>query len=496
MLSYKIGLSEFQVTVLQISFPGCETIELDLTDFYKDTNHLETLYDKVNDYVKILPEHTQREIYNIFHKVYVQDYKSRFEDPAIIEKMEVKIKQLAELLEYDNFKLWLNHRSSEIIYPDVIHDVYVHDQDMNTTVEKTYVKQEYTDLIVLILFIRMMTPAFLDFYNYIKKITPHYYYKLYMLFVRSMVADTPEILKLREYIDVNMQTLVGTSKNENVILFAGLSDDDILDSLLAEVVFNKLLTIDFFNKKCNIISFIFQTIRYKGNYTPSGGVTIRGKGVAASSAKEDISYFEDYRKTSEIPIGTVVEIQQSLSSVAQLVRTLGLENFDYAQYQKELDNIKQYLSFKLDNVQICLLGWFIGKIINPRALYYIENRKLVELMLFAKVVLLSSGYNYVAMLLSSRRTEDAGYMNITIKNSMSKATVRKLSRCYSFILEDEEKSVVERTILQMSLNVYNAAWCVIGTPEQIKTVSTTNGYLVHPTNLNELILDYVEFATA
>ena len=495
MLNYKIGTSEFGVTVLNVSYPGCETMELGLSDLFKDQGHLDTLFDKINEYVVTLSPHVQKEVYSIFHKVYAQDYKSHFEDPTVIGKLEVKIKQLTELLNYENFKFWIGQRQDQIIYPDVILDAYQHDQDMNTTEEKTYVRQQYTDLVALILFIRMLSPIFIDFYGYIKQVTPHYYYKIYMLLVRSSLVESPEVLKLREYIDVNMQTLIGGNKKENIILFAGLSDDDILDSLLSEVVFNKLLTIDFFNKKCNIISFIFQTVKYKGNYTPSNGLAIRGKGVATSSTKEDISYFEDYRKTSDMPIGTVVEIQHALSDVNFLVQALGLQDFDFHTYHTEVDGISRYMDSKLDKTQVFLLGWFMNKIINPRALYYIEYRKLVELMLFAKVVLLNKGYNYMAMLLSSKRCDDAGYLNITIKNSMSKATVKKLASRYSFITEDDKQSVVEKTILEVSKSIYNSSWYAIGTQEQLKTISTTDGFLTHPNNLNEVILDYVDFVT-
>lgn len=492
-LRYDTCVSEYGINVLKISYPGCEVIELDLTDIFKDLTHLETLYDPINEYLTTLQDHVQKQIYDVYYKIYINDYKNNFDDPAVLHKLEIKIKQVTELFGYENFKIWTRQQSDRIIYPDNIINDYIHDPDMNTTLEKTYVKREYTDLISLIMFIRALAPLYVDFYNRIKQVTPHYYYKIFMLFVRSDIAECEEVVKLRTYIDVNQQTLIGSTKNENIILFAGLADDDILDSLLSEVVFNKLLTIDFFHKKCNIISFIFQTIKYKGNYAPSNGLTIRGKSVENNPAKDDISYFEDYRKTSNIPIGTVVEIQHSLSDIHFLVQAVGEASFDYKAYDMEMKNIGQYMDFKLDKTQIYLLGWFMNKIINPRALYYIEYRKLVELMLFAKVILMAHGHNYVALVMSAKKTADPGYLSVVIKNSMNKNSVKKLSASYNFTIEDEKQSVVEKTMLEVSKDISNVTWIAMGTPEQLTKVSTIGGYLETPSNLNELILDYVEF---
>lgn len=492
-LQYEISVSEYGINILKVSHEGCETIELDLTDMFKDLTHSKTLYDMLNEYVAMQNASVQMRLYDLFYDIYANDYKNNFEDVATLRRIESMIAEASEILNYDAFKAWVQTQTHRIIYPDIIIDDYVYDPDMNTTVEKTYVKREYTDLLSLIMFIRMLAPLYVDFYNRIKQVTPHYYYKIFMLFTRSSIAECPEVVKLRTYIDVNQQTLIGPTKNENVILFAGLADDDILDSLLSEVVFNKLLAIDFLHKKCNVISFVFQTIRYKGNHSPSSGVAIRGKSVENNPNKDDISYFEDYRKTSNIPIGTVVEIQHALSNVEFLVQAIGATNFDYAAYQREVANISKYLTFKLDKVQVYLLGWFMNKIINPRALYYIEYRSLVELMLFAKTVLVSNGYHYIAAVISAKKSKEPGYLSVVIKNSMNKNSVARLTRSYRCSMEPEKQSVVEKTILEISKEISNTTWIAMGSPEQLSHLGVVEGFLETPSNLNDIVLDYVEF---
>ncbi len=492
-MTYKIEPSEYGLNVLKVGFTDHEQIELDLTDFYKDQSNILNLYDQINEYVATLPIYTQKEIYDVFYKVYTNEYKQNYNDVNFIIKLENKIAKVSELLNYNNFKMWLAHKESQMIIPDNIRSDYIYDPDMNTTEEKTYIKHEYRDLIGLIIFIRALSPLYLDFYNYIKQLTNHYYYKLFMLFIKSDIYVSPEIEKLKRYIEANQITLIGNTKNEHLIINAGLSDDDILDSLVSEIIFNKLLTIDFFNKKCNIISFIFQTIKYKGNFVTSDSVVIRSKTTINDPTKEDISYFEDYRKTSNIPIGTVVEIQHAISNIDFLVNALGHSNFDYDMYNRELENVKSLMDNRLDKIQIYLLGWFISKIINPRALYYIEFKKLVELMLFAKVVLMKNNQEFIGMLLSSYKSKETNYINIIIRSGVNKTLVKKLADYYKFTIEDDKQSVIEKTISEVSKEIVNCLWVPVGDVEQVSPYVNKDGYLIIPNTLNDIIVNYVEF---
>ncbi len=491
MLKMNISKSEFSLDVLSVTFQGQNEIEIDLSDFFKDQTYIHNLYTVVNDYIATLPQHSQQEIFDEFYKVYNNDYKQNFNDINYIVKLENKIAKVSELLNYNNFKLWLSHRENEILMPENIISEYIYDPDMNTTEEKTYVKREYRDLVALIIFIRMLSPLYIDYYSYIKQVTPHYYLKIFMLFIRSEVYVSPEIEKLKRYIEVNQETLVGTGKNEHLIITAGLSDDEILDSLVSEIIFNKLITIDFFNKKCNIVSFIFQTIRFKGSFSTPDSMNIRSKTPITDATKEDISYYEDYRKNSEIAIGTAAEIQHALDDIHKQAEILGFKDFDYDAYAKELENIGVFMEHRLDKVQMFMLGWFLDRIINPRALYYIEYRKVIELLLFAKIALLQRGHHFIAMLLSSYRS-DSNYVNVIIRNTLNKTLSKKLEAHYKFMIEEGKVSNIEQTITEVSREITNNLWVPIGTESQLNNIINKEGYLDIPNNINDVVCAYID----
>lgn len=492
-LRYRLFKTEFGITTLQVSYTDQPSIELEVGELFKDNTNIDTLFDSINGYVATLPIEIQFEVFNTFLKLYTGDYRTTFSEQETVTKLELKIAKVTELLNYENFKIWINHKSDKLVYPDNILTDYVHDPDMNTTIEKTYVKKDYTDLIALIIFLRMLSPLYIEYHNHIRQNTPHHYFRVFMLLVRSGLHDTKEANKLRTYIDVNQQTLIGANKSENLIIYAGLSDDDVLDLLMSEVIFNKLLTIDFFYKKCNIISFIFQTIKYKGNFNANEGMTIRYKPFEKNPGNSDISYFEDYRKTSDVPIGTVVEIQHSLSSLNQLISDLGRKEFDFNRYNKELNNIKLYLDKPLNNIQIYILGWFLGKIINPRALYYIEPRKLTELMIFTRVNLIADGQYFIAAFLGSQRSTVTNVVNVMIKNTLNKAVLKKLATKYQFSMEDERISTIEKTISEASREITNSLWVPILDESFHPEVNIMNGFLEVPGSINEIMYNFVSY---
>jgi hypothetical protein len=212
------------------------------------------------------------------------------------------------------------------------------------------------------------------------------------------------------------------------------------------------------------------------------------------TGKDEISYFEDYRKTSNVVLGTSVEIQHALSQLNYLLVGLGRENFNHEAYEYELKHhLPKLLDHRPDNTQIYMLGWFLDKIINPRALHYIEPRKLVELMLFAKVIFLEDGHHFMGMFMSSIRTDVQNFFNVQIRGVMNKQAVKRLQPSYHFVMEDEKVSTVEKTISEICKEITATLWTPVATAEQIALVGEDAGSLVLPHNLNELVYNYVEY---
>jgi hypothetical protein len=219
-LSYAVVPSDFGLNALSVR---CDTeqLEFDLTELYKDQSNLGTLYDKINEYVATLSPDRQKQVFEVFASFTHSNLKGNFDNPQIVQQLEEKIAHAAKVLGYYEFIEWNRTQSSKIIYPDNIGEDYVNDPDLNTPPEKTYRRIDYTDLIGMIVFIRALSPLYIDYYNYIKEVATSYYYKIFMLLVQSDVYTSPQAEKLRTYVEANRATFMGGQvKNENLVLVA------------------------------------------------------------------------------------------------------------------------------------------------------------------------------------------------------------------------------------------------------------------------------------
>ncbi len=193
-------------------------------------------------------------------------------------------------------------------------------------------------------------------------------------------------------------------------------------------------------------------------------------------------------------MGTFVEIQESISDPAYVANILGYPDFDFETYYKELSTVNEILKQPPENIQVYLLGWFLSRAVNPRALFYIEKRKIAELRVFAKVALMNTRHSFIGALICSLKQPDAKYINILIRNSLNKQLMKRLKRHYQFAMEDDKQSTVEKAIMEVGREITNNIWLPTGNPEQYKGITTPEGFLEIPSNINDVVCAYVDFA--
>ena len=188
-----------------------------------------------------------------------------------------------------------------------------------------------------------------------------------------------------------------------------------------------------------------------------------------------------------MPIGTVVEIQMALNDPVLLARDLGYHDFDFDLYYRDLENIGPLLKGQIDTIQIYILGWFLGRTINPRALFYLERRKIAELLIFAKTALIHSNHALIGLLLGSVRSPETKYINVVMRNTLKPQLVQNLRRHFRFAMQetraDKKDSVIERTISEICKEIINSIWMPVGETGRFGSLITHEGYLeIRPTS--------------
>lgn len=492
---YSVEKTEYQNTVLKLKLQDRELF-FDTDNIAKVVN--DDLFITINKYFSKLDYGTNRTIFDIFDRFHtLKSTNVDFSNGAVIAGLEHDITTLVELIDLERFKNWLQWNNNDIIFPLNIKEEFIFDPDLSVTREKTYTKKEYQDLVANILVIRMTVPILTEYYNHIKDTVKYSFYKVFLLLIRSKIYNSEEMEKLRIYI-IEIQSslnLQSTSKMDHYVLLKGLSTDDVNEFILADIIFTKLLFMDFVNNKSNIVSFIFQTIKYKTNFIATDSDAIRSRVLKDDPKKEDLSYFEDYRKTSDVTLGTIVEIQHFLNNSGLIVRELKLEPyFTEAEYNEELNYSFRLSKQRVTKIQIILLGWFLHKYVNPRALFYVENTKIIELLTLANVALWNAGHKFVALLLTANIDDGSNYINSTVKYSFNKSDIAQLKTNYSMAIDDN-KNILESSILEVVKEISAYIWTPNTTLEKRNNHNETNNVknLNIPNNLISQLCDFISF---
>lgn len=492
---YEVIDSGFGSKVLKVSYNDLELI-YDLTDFFKENTDLNSLFEFINKYMSTLNEEQSNEIFKEFVDVY-KFYENNIIDinsKTFIEKIENKLAKICRIIDFDNFKIMLNWEENRIYIPENTLTEFVYDPDLTVTREKTYLKSEYLGLIALSLMFRLLLPVYIQYYNYIKHITNFYFYKIFILFIKTNLYVSEELNKLREYIENIQESLEETSKKDYLVIDSGFSMDDITDNIIAEVIFTKLINIDYFNKKINIVSYVFQTIKFKLRFTGSERGVLRSKLAKNEVEKDDFSYFEDYRKTSDISIGTVAELQYAYENLFSILNILKIEDFDFEEYNKELQKLSIFLTKKIHKIQIIMLGIFLNKYLNPRSLFYIENKKFYELLLLTRLILKKKNFKIIPVLFSSYEGTNFNIVQVSsfIKPNL-KQIYSSLKSNYTFATSEEKHETIEKTIVEIFNNIYNTTWIPVCSKKELDEIGSKENILTIPSNFNDELIDYIKF---
>lgn len=479
---------------------GSEKIEFDVGSLLSKNNATESMFLTANKFIDTLNAYKKNTLFEILSDFYIFKNKNvDFSSEQVITYLETLLTQVLDLISIDDLKYWLLWNQSDIVLPTNLENEFTYDPDMNITESKTYIKSQYLALVAVVQYIKFALPVFGEYNNYVKEISKQSLHKSFLLLTNTPLYHRDEMEKLRVYVDEIQNTTKSqaTNKVEQFIINKGLCSDDISDNIVSEIFLNKLLNADLYNPKSNIISVIFQTIKVKSNPTTTESEIIRMKKEVGANG-EDISFFEDYRKTTDVPMGTIVELQWALGETRKIIRRLKAEEF-YSEemYQQELQFSKDILDYRLDDTQIYLLGWFLGKYINPRALFYIEAKKVVELLTLARIVTWNKGQHFISLLLTScKGINAASTMNLGAKTTLLKETQEALAKKFSFFYSTESRdNEIEKTVLAMYERIVGSTWYtnanILHVLEYNKDNRKGNRKLSIPNNLADVLVAYI-----
>jgi len=408
-----------------------EIITWSLTIYGRRTVEDENMFHEFNEFVETLPMAHQDKIFECYLR-FKRELDGLYTSASLISDLNEIARELAYLLPLDTIKHWVRFNSS-ITIPDSFKREFVIDHDRKTTLSKTYLHEDYVELIVLTVAIKAMVPIWGDFMNRTRNAVNKNQkeYMAYQILNNSLFIESDAFIKMMAYVKETID-----SDNMLSVILNGISSEDYPEFITAVTLVRKLSLVRpvFENNQTHLLTLIYKFIKQRDKplEDPSVPHDIKRTVETEEGFSGHVSMLERYRIKQTVAIGDIAGIEHSVRDIRAVAQRLK-PDINLAMLDMALEQTQVLAFERILDPQIILLQWVLKSVISPRSVSYINKEKLIELMAVVQTVLWSYGHRELAVLSTARldrnRTEISLY-ELETKFPVDAETVKELDRLY------------------------------------------------------------------
>lgn len=398
-----------------------------------------------------------KEIEDCFHDILNRD--------LLTERLKDFVKQLYALHPFSTMRTWVINFSG-LVVPPSFNENYILDADRNTTVDKTYVREEYRELLTLSLMLRLMVPIWATYVRHIRSHTGNGLKELqaFKLLERTEIPDSSPVVKLKQYIHANIR------KENATIPVSFISEDDIPYWVMTLTCVRRLCVGDLQpkNPRANLATLVSNFIDTKTNYKDGDfSSTVQTKTTGDFGGDENkISTMECFRENTEISVGESEELQFSVEDIYQVAEkvcvSLPRALLDHCLQTTQILN--QHMIFPPQKSLMC---WVVKDAIPPEGVDFLDKPTQVRLLALTQAVLWFKGFEYLSLLATSVAPIETGHRiaHMPTKTRVPEELQRKLREIYPHVrvvqhrkTPSREECYITNDIEMITNELANYAW--------------------------------------
>jgi hypothetical protein len=364
------------------------------------------VFDFINWYWSQVPEAKQDKIFAVYQemrKALDETAQGEFND----DTMRDLVTQMIDLHHYKDLKDWIT-QPGIIGWPDEkeLPRHYEQASSLKYPREKTFILDDYQNLLTFILQLRTIVPLWAEFgFHHKGTIAKVYGDMVRMRFLdNSHVLDSPGYIKLVEYSRAMIVTKSGASKSA---VMHSLSTEEYPDWVLANVIFKKLTIqsfrpVDSTDRSAFVVKHICSHIAEALNQSEREFSTPTEKAdLSANDSDENMrSRFETVQARAAMPNGDISFIRWYMSDLKRLAKAL--EPSIDVKMVNDFSSMFSFNDFIPQQPQITLMQWVLAPIISPRCEDSLKLININQGIAVASAVLWHRGHKQIAALLSSQ----------------------------------------------------------------------------------------------
>lgn len=464
------------------------------------------VYSEINKYWASLSQAQQKEIFIIYAEI-----KEILDVPTNTYNLSSKLeKHIVELIDkHHNFSDVKNYvlSSRDFYIPKEIPNTYHLDEkdSVPTTRERTYIKDDYIELLTFCVILRSMIPIWGEYITKVEKDAGSTFkdFYAYRLITHTHLVKTNAMDKLENFFVANIQL----DSNLNLTILLGVSSEDLPEWLLSQTIVRKLSIADLCGHTlikernyANLAAYIYRLAKNKiDTITKQQGPTkVRDKKFTEMAGDEDNkrSRLEGYKIQEEMSIGDISIFNHFVNNEELLLRDFK-ENVTIdviESYNRETNKINDV---GFESEQICLVQWIMKQVMPPKAILVINKINLLKVIAIAQAIAVERGHNDIAILMSVTKLDSDdvfGGLAGEPKNRLSEELEQKLLEKYKFTIKHNKDNTLATSpifdAIEQITNYFNAVEWKNNLPKEIlkKMGYNTRRYVLPVDFKNKLAL--------
>ena len=424
--------------------------EHDLTVFnvraYSQTKYSSNsgVFDEINQYLSTLPEDRQRCIYEIYKTVAGYLQTVREVDAGVIEYLALRVKELYNYLNLRQLDSWLR-MAGVVGIPPTSTDKLSDDLEEN----RTYLAEDYRNLITLTVASRMMLPIWGDLQSMIPT-TGRGSSRIKEVLCLKIVTQSglwtlPAISRLEVYIEATINAKGGSIS----ALVAGFGSDRLPEMLMAGAIIKRLvvapLNVDLERGGLakNVHGYCQSAI--KDFDIPGSKAKVTADAMGDSETGEDFSSLEKLRLRDKESVGTVEKYKAwlMLAGPVGLARAID-PTINPSLIQECVETNSQLEYINLQQGQLILAKWMIFLIMPTLSIDLFTRMEISKIVMPAfQALLIHWNFLEVAVLITAEKITDLQLISPVTYQRISKSTMTILAEMFPYQITSKA-SVNER----------------------------------------------------
>lgn len=391
------------------------------------------VFDEINQYMATLPENRQKCIFDIYKDIVKFFQSIREIDEKALKYLNKRAKEIYNYLDLKQLDRWL--RMVNIVgIPPTSTDTLSDDLEEN----RTYLAEDYRNLITFTVGSRMMLPIWGDVQGMITTTTKGggkaKEYASLKLIVETPLWQLPAISRLEVYIIATIDSKGGS----NSALFAGHGSELLPDVLMAGAIVKRLvvapLNVDLERGGLakNVHGYIHSAL--KDYDVPGSKAKITSDSSGDSETGEDFSSLEKLRLKEKESAGTIEKYRAWIQLAGPVALARAIDPTIPAEFVQECLNTNDKLEYiDLNECQLILAKWLIMFVMPALSIDIFDRMEISKCIMPAlQALLIYWNFNELAILLTAEKVKDLQAISPVSYSRITKSTMALLAEAYPY----------------------------------------------------------------